>query len=187
MAKKTKIPPCGALDVTPDAMHTAPVVAAPSMLAGWSAPCRGGQRDGAFRDGGGHRPFEGRGGELVDDQQGPGFAFRGVELAEVECGAPTRQVVHGHEKVPTGPAGPTPAQPAPFESIAAYVSSAATPSGTARPRFTAARPAARVQIPYQPGSTCATGILAGAVHNVVTTHRLHAFAGWGCPVLDWSS
>lgn len=126
---------------------------------------------------GSHRPFEGRGGELVDDQQGPGFAFRGVELAEVERGAPTRQVRLGLLQF----------QPAPFESIAAYVSSAATPSGTAEPRFTAARPAARVQIPSQPGSTCATGILAGAVHNVVTTHRLHAFAGWGFPVVDCSS
>ena len=34
MAKKTKIPPCGAFDATPAAMQIAPVAAPPSMLAG---------------------------------------------------------------------------------------------------------------------------------------------------------
>ena len=34
MAKNTKIPPCGARDVTPAAMHSAPVIAPPNIIDG---------------------------------------------------------------------------------------------------------------------------------------------------------
>ena len=34
MAKNTKMPPCGARDVTPVAMHSAPVIAPPNIIDG---------------------------------------------------------------------------------------------------------------------------------------------------------